>query len=854
LGFAARWKRRHHGARKIILGAGGVKLYQELKDGGYNSSIGSTFNVDITFYDQIVQHRLQLVGCANNVLLVDANMWRQTVGAEVFTPKNIGRSYVLWPVDASSDGGTGYSCFHPKLFVQLGQKQGRLIVGSANMTLKGHAHNREILTKINWSHRDEGAEAEAARSLIRQAYDYLSGFLDRAVPSIEHKLTQMERDAPWLMETEPAQGVFDLDDGERVGLLFGRAQSGGIARRFADWTDNEQINRLTIVSPYWNEKLDAAHYLRDRFGSAETFFLVQPETVSFPASGDVVREFHPRELEVSENDASRFLHAKIIVAEGVQFDHVLIGSANCTFAALGSDGHHGLNHEACLYRRLPTGWAKRYLDLDADQYRPIDWDTLTQKLGPEDDLDDISSMPGLPGMVEKSGAHLMWWPSEKMDPTAAQCLILDDDGAIKHELKVGQLAHKGHVLFIVPDIQLSITMVKFRFSDGSVSSVAYVHDRDALRKTSRGSGGSNIQKAIDALRTGENDAIAFLDILHRLKSDDYSEIEISQNVSTRRTGQSAGTPTEEPADEPGPTDVKTYTVEEFLRGREQTTLTATGRSGILSAHDATFTDLLDMLRHVSFGHVVTVPLIGEPQKLDDSIYDDENSNPDDDEEPSNSGDVASQGVSNGNSEKRERPPNSDIPRAKEKLHKEVQSFSQRLRDEAKQDTIPYRLALEFWLHLIMLALGIRATDNQRVLSCEPKDEDGYYPRLVVTLLSYFYVHPAPSVFGKLELDRDQDIIPDDIFDLISMSAWSVCLSFAIDEGIGANSLVRYLTPVADQIYGVIKAASVAINADEMRGRISELNLQQKDLPVSPEEILLIHDRLMNVQHAGLNAR
>lgn len=827
-----------------------MKLYKELKDGGYHSSIASTFNVDITFYDQVVQHRLRSVGCSNNVLLVDANMWRQTVGSEVIAPRNIGRSYILWPVDASSDGGTGYSCFHPKLFVQLGKRQGRLIIGSANMTLKGHAHNREILTQVNWSHRDESVEAGAAKSLIRQAYDYLSGFLDRNVPSIEHKLTQMEREAPWLMETDPAQSVLDLEGGEQVGLLFGRSPKGGIARRFADWVVDERINRLTIISPYWNEKLDAAHYLRDRFGGVKTFLLVQPDTVSFPASGEVVKVFSARKIETSESDASRFLHAKIIVAEGEKFDHVLIGSGNCTFAALGGDGHSGLNHEACLYRRLTLGWAKDHLGLDADQYQSIGWADLTQKLDPEDELENISSMPMLPGMVEISGDHLMWWPAAKINSAGTQCLILGDDGSVQNELQSGEHVHKGYVLFVTKDLQVPVTKVKFRLSDGVETSVVYVHDRDTLRKVSRGHGGSNIQKAIDALRTGENDAIAFLDILHRLKSDDFSKIDINQKFNTIRTGQPAGDSTGELFGEAAPENIKTYTIEEFLRGRERASLTATGRSGILSAHDATFGDLLDMLRHVSFGHGVSAPLNDEPPKLDDSIYEDEIGSPNDNEEPSIPGDNVPRGEGDESAGKNEYTTDMDITHAREKLHREVQNFSKRLRDEAQHNAIPYRLALEFWLHLIMMALGIRATDNQRVLGCDPDDQDGYYPRLVGILLRYFYVHPVPSVFGRLELDRDQGVIPDDIFDLISMSAWSICLSMAIDEGVVANSFARYLTPVADKIYGVIKMATVAINANDIRGRIIELNHHQQGLPVASEDILRVHDRLMENIRAG----
>jgi hypothetical protein len=817
-----------------------VKLYDELKDGGYHSSIISTFNVDITFYDQVVQHRLRSIGCTNNILLVDDNMWRQTVGLESIIPRFIGRSYILWPVDASSGGGQPFSCFHPKLFLQLGKRQGRLIIGSANMTLKGYAHNQEILAEIKWSQSDEGVEALATRSIIRKAYDYLSGFLDRRIPSVEHKLTQIEREAPWLMEAAAAEDVFDLANGEQSGFLVGRSPDGGIARRFADWVGDEQVNRLVIVSPYWNEKMDAAHYLRERFDDADTYLLLQPKTASFPASEDVLNEFQPRELQVKEDATSRFLHAKIIVAEGIQFDHVLIGSANCTFAALGSAGHSGLNHEACLYRRLPAGWAKQHLKLDADNLQPVDWSDLSSQIDPEDNLEDISLMPRLPGMVEINGEYLTWWPAPGINAENAQCLVIDGNNTVLYELDAAQRTDKNRVLFIADGREQPIERVKFRLEDGAETAVAYVHDRENLRKIARGSGGSNLQNAIDSLRAGENDAIAFLDILHRLKSEDFSKIDLNKAIPANRNvahGDNAG---EEAQEEPSNGNDSSYTLDEFLKGRERAGLTAAGKSGILSAHDATFTDLLDMLRHVSFGRDVSSVIEVDAPELDDTIYNDEIGENDEGEAAANLGEPETPPVE----PSKEKVERSTVAKARTKLNQEVQLFSKKLRDLDLHAAVPYSLSLELWLHLIMLALGIRSTDNERLLGVNPKDQEGYYPRLVATLLNFFFAHPEPSVYRRIEIDPTHDIIPDDIYELIPISAWSVCLSLAIDTKLGAKSFEKYLNPVAEKIYEEIRKASALINISDLRHHILELNSHQQDLPVSPEEILKIHDLLI----------
>ena len=51
-----------------------MKLYEKYSEGGYHSSIASTFNVDFDAYETIVLSRLRGAGCRNNLLLCDSRM------------------------------------------------------------------------------------------------------------------------------------------------------------------------------------------------------------------------------------------------------------------------------------------------------------------------------------------------------------------------------------------------------------------------------------------------------------------------------------------------------------------------------------------------------------------------------------------------------------------------------------------------------------------------------------------------------------------------------------------------------------------------------------------------------------
>ena len=117
----------------------------------------------------------------------------------------------------------------------------------------------------------------------------------------------------------------------------------------------------------------------DALAPARTRLLIQPAQRLFPAEA-------ARKLPVSIHDIgapdcspasrrrdaerARFSHAKVILVTGGGHDHVLSGSANCTWAALGGAGRGGINGEASVYRRLPAGRLPMPKSTSASSVRP----------------------------------------------------------------------------------------------------------------------------------------------------------------------------------------------------------------------------------------------------------------------------------------------------------------------------------------------------------------------------------------------------------------------------------------------------------------------------------------------------
>lgn len=377
-----------------------MRLYERFADKGYHTSIATTFGIDFDAYENIVLPRLRGAGCRNNMVLADGRMLTHALGGASALPRQAGRYY-------TATGARVAGLFHPKLFLQVGRKGGRLIIGSANMTAAGLAGNLELVAMMECE-----ADASGAQRLIAQAWQYLSGLIDPADPMLPAQRDWMLGRAAWLRSAVPATGVVSLADGTGAALLIADQQRG-IGTRFADLID-EPVKRLTVISPYWDERLAALSYLDERLSPLENAAIIDRETGLFPrdAASSIrnLKLYHREKFE-----AGRFIHAKAVIAETDSFDHLLLGSANCTVAALGNANLAGSNGEACIYRRLPAGIAIEALGLskllqDEKRIEPNELEPFAR----EDDIPLDALENQHPGTFSLRGTTLTWRPSARI--------------------------------------------------------------------------------------------------------------------------------------------------------------------------------------------------------------------------------------------------------------------------------------------------------------------------------------------------------------------------------------------------------------------------------------------------------
>ena len=512
-----------------------MRLYERLGDAGYHTTIISSFGVDFQAFEAIALSRLRGAGCRNVVLIADSAMVGLALDSGAPTPRLAGTHYLV--VKASANGGV----FHPKIFLQLGRKGGRMIVASANATAAGLAGNLELASLVECGMVDSGEQR-----LVASGWAFLSRFLDERQQAVTDKLEWARARTPWLLRARPAEGLVTLADGTQAAFIASGAAEG-IGERFLAMVGDRSADRLIVMSPFWDEGLVALRQLQNRLDATETAALIDTAQGLFPTAalrnGRAVRLGELAQLDERRfpKRNSRFVHAKLILATTGETDHVLVGSANCTLAALGRGDAPGINEEACLYRQVPAG---RVLDelglgLIADGENTVD-PAEVPAFDPGETLPLNDARASDPGTFEAVFDRLRWWPSSPklgydVAHGSARIELVDDDGDVfdmPFEAAAG--ADTATLAFSIPTGVARPRVARIRFQDGRRSGAAVVSCVGELRSETREPMGSRGERAAAALDDAQEEGLWLLEILDDLDAADHGAQSPPDSMAPRR--------------------------------------------------------------------------------------------------------------------------------------------------------------------------------------------------------------------------------------------------------------------------------------------------------------------------------
>lgn len=298
-----------------------IDVLEALADAGVDAhtSVVLAYNVELLVYDKLVRRRLASSGATSQVVFCDATPYARALDAVDPTSK-IGLAYSVTPVRAAG-------AFHPKAYMLLGARRGRLVLGSGNASLGGLVRNAEVFGTFEFDEERDAAPHPAFAAI----FGLCQRLAATAPPAVRAQLERAEKRSPWLQRAPASDGRIVHLGGPEQPRLIDALRLGGA-----------RLRRVIALSSSFDRQLAAAAELaRLGDGTHETVVVVQSDRCEIDGAQlgrlpDTVRwaEFvDPRPSKRGEPRDS-FAHAKLYLVETDAAEHLFFGSANLSSPAL----------------------------------------------------------------------------------------------------------------------------------------------------------------------------------------------------------------------------------------------------------------------------------------------------------------------------------------------------------------------------------------------------------------------------------------------------------------------------------------------------------------------------------------
>jgi hypothetical protein len=797
-----------------------MKIFERFGDKSFHTSIVTTFGIDFDTYEHIALSRLRGSGCRNNILLTDARMLTYALDGASLLPSLAGSHYTV-------SGISSRSVFHPKIVFQLGRQTGRLIVGSANMTASGIAGNLELAGAVSYTPGDDGG-----RQLISAAWHYVNRLIDPSQEAITYQLDWARHRTPWLMDAAQAtREVITLADGNPAAFLVNDGTIR-IGDKFVDLVQDHPVNRLIIISPYWDEELVALKSLISRLDVREVVILIDKDRHLFPR--DALRNLpNLKVLDIGAfNIASdRFVHAKLMIAQTAYFDHVLYGSANCTVAALGGTDFGGLNEEACLYRRFVLNSVLPSLGLDEfiSDAPSLSTEILPQFIKSEEIPLEESSRR-FPGRFESVFDTLRWWrPTTLATETCRVELLGPSGGVLPASLSSLPSGSDGHLRFRIAGLQERPSFARLRFSNEDVSAPAVITLIDSLWDNIREARGNKAESAAMQLSEETEEGFWLLEVLDTLEKAEAEQTKEEKTLIRSPRDNVRGSDKK--------SSFKTLDYEHFMAGRRlKSEVSGFSGHGLVGSDLSLVRGFLNRILSLSVGDVTTTHESAVEENIAESLFfmGDETDN--DENSIENGADFSNKPtglIEKKRQEEEKRKTVARIVATRKQITEAVSRFNKRIQEKAKTQNLSLIDVLRLRaILMIVAASGKCGFDslttntnkfNRTPLQVLPTYGNDSWPRLLGQLLYTFFGSSKPAVLC-LHIESVHDQIPLDVLECWATCFWAanVCQLTATNHHKVNPSLQRF-TKLTNDVYLLTALRPEELRAGSVQNVIAALN-------------------------------
>lgn len=327
----------------------------------FQVSIVFTYILDFPLYDGLVRRILNRAGITNQVIFCDFGRYVQDIESQI-AAFHSGRHYSVTPVYQTG-------AFHPKIYLLLGPRHGRALVGSGNATVGGLIRNAEVFGLFDFdADRDSGPHG-----MFAECFNLAAQLASSSSTAVRRQLQIAQRIATWL-------SIPPLEDGRQ--LLIGGPGREPLFKQIQRLLPTGSADDLTVCSSSFDRRLSG---LRTLASSSKNSLkcIVQPDTAQIDGTevkrlGDRV-EWHPfidpYPAEKKKRRDAR-AHSKLMIFRHGSTETCVFGSANASEPALSSK-----NTEAVVVlARLKSGEVEKRLGLEKSlKAKPIANDLLNKK-------------------------------------------------------------------------------------------------------------------------------------------------------------------------------------------------------------------------------------------------------------------------------------------------------------------------------------------------------------------------------------------------------------------------------------------------------------------------------------------
>lgn len=737
----------------------------------FHTAITTTFSIEFAAYEEVMLPQLMASGATNFLLVADARMASMSLSDGSQLPAQLGRDYELFSPPIS------HGLFHPKLVLQIGRKAGRLFVGSANITAAGLAGNAETVVELECAD-----EPSPEREIVRSAWRYAMSLVPEAPSAAREALNWAADRAPWLAGPD-ADPLHHLDDGTAIAFLT-RNNGAGIGRRFVEFIGSGVVDRLIVASPYWDERLDALRTLVEALEPSSTTVLLDGDGHEFPlqATQPMGVEFRtfPSWLK------GRFKHAKFLIASTPTHDHVLIGSANCTTAALGRGPNSGANAEACIYRALPRDRAVRALGLsDCIEADALDPEQIRMRdPSPPIPLTALSSRSA--GSFELEGNVLVWVPAREHSGNGS-LLLLDGSGfelgLIEFQSTGEPAGSRSFAILLERPERISFVVVA---QDGFTSNPSHVTHRCLLRQRRREVATGSIAKAIAIFDAGGS-----FDLWMHSAFDELARADLNDHprtsIAPARPRSSISDGTEKPPHH--------LTYEEFMETRSPDTRDESRRGSTLAgAHSDSVRGFLNLL----VGRSATTEEDNEWMDLGD--------------EDENEFDVETPRIEVPKAVAPDKTPPPQTSVDARQFERMVRAYETNVTENKGLLGPSDVLRVRFWLMLLLHKARKPGLSN----GLEPRTDEQGWPRMALRVISAFFCGHEPPL-KRLMIAREYTEMPVDYLECWATVLWTLdAIKVALAGSTSHRQFLGYVQKARTDVLKILGLTEAELDSQTVR--------------------------------------